>query len=276
MTRRLGINDTVSFKTRSANRKLGPRRLDTVGNRKRPVPVGPFVCSTYTSIQKTCSNACPWKNNGCYPQSGFTKSLIHTLDEAARDFTPDEVVAEEARRICRAFHGWRIPQDGGRHGQDGRDLRLHDSGDVTTAEQASLLAATADDWIRRGGGVPWTYTHAWRQIPRKSFGKISVLASVETPEDIERARSLGYASAIVVDKFPSKRAFRLPGSSATIIPCPAEKSGRTCVQCRLCLDADGLLRRNEAIAFQAHGPDKKRVADGLVQLRVPSGGGRRG
>ncbi len=271
MTRRLGINGTVSFKTRSANRKLAPRRLVDAGNRKRPVPVGPYVCSTYLPIQKTCSDACPWKNKGCYAQAGFTNSSIDKLDEAAKTFTPDEVVAEEARRIRRAFHGRRIPRDGGRHGQDGRDLRLHDSGDVTTAKQASLLAAAADDWLRRGGGVPWTYNHGWRHIPRKSFGKISVLASVETPEDIECARRRGYAAAIVVDKFPSKKAFKLPGSSATIIPCPAETSGSTCVQCRKCLNADALLRRNEAIAFQAHGSEKRRVADGLVQLRLTKG-----
>jgi hypothetical protein len=268
--------DTVSYRSRSANRKLAPRRLVTVGNRKRPVPTGPYICSTYLPIEKTCSSTCPLKDNGCYPQSGYTQSLIHKLDEAARSFTPDEVVAEEARRIRRAFNGRRIPQDGGRHGNAGRDLRLHDSGDVTTAEQAALLAAAVDDWLRRDGGRVWTYTHGWRQIPREAFGETSVLASVEMPEDIERARELRYASAIVVDEFPSKNAFKLPGSTATIIPCPAETSERTCVECRLCLDADGLLRRNQAIAFQAHGPDKKRVADGLVQLRVLNRGGRSG
>ena len=98
---------------------------------------------------------------------------------------------------------------------------------------------------------------------------ISVLASVECPEDIERAREAGYASAIVVDKFPSEKGFRLPGSTTLIIPCPFETQGKTCITCRLCLDAAKLLSKNAAIAFEAHGPAKVQAREALVQLRLP-------
>ncbi|NUQ78588.1 MAG: hypothetical protein HUU21_34095, partial [Polyangiaceae bacterium] len=90
---------------------------------------------------------------------------------------------------------------------------------------------------------------------------------VEQPEDIPAARAAGYAAAIVVDKFPSDKAFPLPRSNAKLVPCPAETRGKTCVECRLCLDADKLASRNVAIAFEAHGPIARRAREALVQQR---------
>jgi hypothetical protein len=124
-----------------------------------------------------------------------------------------------------------------------------------------------------------TFTHNWREIPRSLWGSaINVLASVERAEDIEVARQAGYAAAIVVAEFPSKRAFPLPGSSARIVPCPAEANDDptknvTCASCRLCLDRD-LLGLNRAIGFEAHGPQARQVrkqlamqtGDRLVQI----------
>jgi hypothetical protein len=123
----------------------------------------------------------------------------------------------------------------------------------------------------RKGGASWTYTHLWREVPRSAFGAINVLASVESPEEIEVAAAAGYSAAITVDAFPSRKAFKLPGSSFTLVPCPAEVRGDgarrvTCVACRLCLDRD-LLALNVAIAFEAHGPQAAKVRDTLVQLR---------
>jgi len=122
-------------------------------------------------------------------------------------------------------------------------------------------------WRARGGGSPWSYTHTWRTIDRAAWGPaISVLASVERPEDIEVARAAGYAAAITVEEFPSEKAFSLPGTTALVIPCPAQTRGRTCAKCRLCLDRD-LLGMNRAIGFELHGRDKKKAAEALVQLR---------
>lgn len=138
--------------------------------------------------------------------------------------------------------------------------RLHPGG--------QLLAGAARRWRDRGGGAVWSFTHIWREVPREAWGAISVLASVEQPEDIQAARAVGYAAAIVVDKFPSDEAFFLPRSITKIVPCPAETRDKTCVECRLCLDADTLARRNIAIAFEAHGPTARRVREALVQQRV--------
>ena len=204
------------------------------------------------------------------------KRLATELDAAARGYTADQVIAEEARLIDGAFRGGGIPQDGAK---GGRDLRLHVGGDVTTNAQARQLAAPGLRWGIRGGGAVWTFTHSWRDVEREAWGDgISVLASVERPEDIEVAREKGYAAAIVVDHFPSEKAFSLPGTTSLIIPCPYETRGTTCVECRLCLDDRDLLKRNAAIAFEAHGPGAKQVREALVQLRRrdrAAGGDRR-
>lgn len=253
------------LRPKSHSRKLSPVHFRPTDKRPRPLPVGPFVSATYVSISATCSNACPFKDKGCYVTAGTTKRLAAQLDAAAHGHTAEEVIAEEANLIDRAFRGGRVPQDGAR---GGRDLRLHVGGDVGSAHGARRLASSARGWRARGGGAVWTFTHDWRVVPRGAWGDdISVLASVERPDDIEIARQAGYPSAIVVPSFPLEKAFSLRGSTARIVPCPAETKGTTCVECRLCLDGD-LLERNTAIAFKAHGRAAKRVRDTLVQLRV--------
>jgi hypothetical protein len=257
---------SVSFRPKSENRKLSPvHQIRAAGRNPRLVAQKPFVSSTYVSIAATCPDNCAFKTGACYVMSGITGITGRKLDAAAHGLTADQVIAEEARLIDGAFHGRRIPQDGAR---GGRDLRLHVGGDVGSVLGARLLAGAAGRWRDRGGGAVWTFTHAWRDVPREAWGPISVLASVERPEDIQAARAVGYAAAIVVDKFPSERAFSVPGSSAKIVPCPAETRGTTCVECRLCLDADKLLERNVVIAFEAHGPMARRAREALVQQRM--------
>jgi hypothetical protein len=217
----------------------------------------PYVSVTSTSIAKTCPDTCRFKGSpgrpgGCYSQCGFTRFDMEKLDRGASGLSPEEVILQEVRLIDDAFNGGCIPHDGAR---GGHDLRLHVGGDVGSAAGARLLAMVARRWRLRGGGTVWTYTHLWRSIPRRDWGEaISVLASVENATEIEEARSRGYASALVVEAFPTGgRAFVRPGTRALIVPCPAEiTEGRTCIECRLCLDRD-LLKINRAVAFQIHG-----------------------
>lgn len=229
------------------------------------VAAAPFVAVTDASISATCSSACPFKDAGCYQQAGRSRQVAAQLDEAATGSTADEVMMAEADLIDGSFRRGPVPQDGAR---GGRDLRLHVGGDVGSGRGAELLAGAADRWHARGGGVVWTFTHAWRDIPRAAFGRISVLASVEVAQDIEVARRAGYASAIVVGEFPSDKAFALPETMAKVIPCPAETRSTTCVECRLCLNADSLLKRNQAIGFAAHGGGARQVRQTLAQLRT--------
>lgn len=251
----------ASLTEKTGNRKLAGSST-VAGSRGRPSKTGPFVATTNTAIAVTCSSACPLKGAGCYVQEGLTQWRATARDRAAAGHEPEDVIAEEVRLIDAAFRSGPIPQDGAR---GGRDLRLHEGGDVGSLAGALMLATSAQRWRDRGGGGVWTYTHLWRDIPRTAWGSISVLASVETAQDIELAHAAGYPAAIVVETFPSDIAFSLPGSSARIIPCPAETRGVTCATCRLCIERD-LLGMNAAIAFEAHGGGRKKVVDTLVTL----------
>lgn len=198
--------------------------------------------------------------------------MTRRLDAVGLFYSADEIIAEEARQIDAAFNGGPIPQDGAR---GGRDLRLHVVGDASTLHGVRLLAEAAVRWRDRRGGKVWTYTHAWRGIPKDTWGEaVSVLASVELPEDIEIARERGYPAAIVVEAFPNgSKAYRLPGSDSKIVPCPAETGDAVCNQCRLCLDCD-LLRAGKTIGFALHGQYRAIAEEKLVQLKLNSKCGR--
>jgi hypothetical protein len=252
------------YVARSPNQKLSPVSVVKDPDSKRLVirlrP--PFVAATAVSTAATCPDTCPFKDS-CYYKYGLTMMQSRRLNRAATGLTSSQVMAQEVLQIDRSFRGRGIPQDGAR---GGRDLRLHVGGDVGSTRDAKMLASAADRWAERGGGKVWTYTHRAKEIPREAWGcGISVLGSVEIPADIEVLRKRNYAAAIVVPKFPSRKAFSLPGTSAKIIPCPFDAGHTTCAQCRLCLDRD-LLSLNLAIAFEAHGQGAKLARQTLAQL----------
>lgn len=260
----------------TANRKLAPVEMvpnDT--DRLRPVPVGPFVASTYVSLKATCPSSCPFRENGCYVTSGFYAPVAQQLDAAAENLQPSEVIEQEAHAIeqfarirKRGAGRVGIPADGGKNGDAGRDLRLHVGGDVPDEAGARRLAKSATIWRIYGGGRVWTYTHRWRKVRAEAWGEISALASVETAKEAREAHAKGYAAAIVVSEFPEPSPGKPNGSvwkkdGFTYIPCPAETRETSCVKCRLCFDAGALRKRQAVIAFHAHGLHSNRVRDAV-------------
>jgi hypothetical protein len=147
-----------------------------------------------------------------------------------------------------------------------RPLRLHVVGDCTSDETAQILATAVKAYKRRGNqSAAWTYSHAWRDIKRKSFGSISVLASCETTEQVKVARAKGYATALVVDRFARTKAYSLDGIK--IVPCP-QQTGRSknCLSCKLCWTDARLRETGVTIAFEAHGAQAKSVRKQLIQI----------
>jgi ParB-like chromosome segregation protein Spo0J len=244
----------VRFEPTSMNRKLGPVAQSPGKARPHFAAMPPYVASTLVSIQATCPSFCAFKGSptepgGCYADAGFTRIAMQKLDAAAWGCSSVDVIREEARQIDDAFDGGPVPQDGAR---GGRDLRLHVGGDVDSAEGARVLARAARRWRARGGGAVWTYTHAWKDVPRSAWGEaITVLASVEKVDEIEKAQKRGYACAVVVEEFPAGDKAWTVGRTR-IVPCPAETRGTTCAECRLCLDRD-LHAQRTAVAFKLHG-----------------------
>lgn len=267
LSMRMKHGDAAIFVETAVNRKLSPVRMNLRDRGRRPSPqaLAPFCSTTSVSIQATCPDSCVFKTtpegrNGCFADAGFTHIRGTRMDGAAVSLSGLDVIRQEASAIRRSFGGRRIPQNG-HHGK-GRDLRLHVGGDVPNAAGAELLAAAAHDWTRRGGGAIWTFTHRWREVPWRAWGKISVLASVEDGQGVIEAAAAGYAPALVVDKFPDgRRPFDVGGIK--IVPCPAETRGATCVDCRICLDRP-LAKMKLGVAFEVHGPTAKRAAAQLM------------
>lgn len=263
----------VRFHAQSANRKLSPithENYDGPGNRKkRPVPAPPFVSATYASIAATCSDRCRFRDGGCFVLSGFNGRSNRQLDRIAKDeqLSGLDVALQEAELIRRAFGRGQIPQDGAR---GGRDLRLHVGGDIYGPTAARVLARAAAQWLRRGGGRVWTYTHAWEALRPEDVAPIACLASVEDADDALAAVKDGWVPALTVASFGGRRRrFQVKGRTAgpvrlrkagwSFIPCPAETSGSNCAECRLCFDTDKLRERKTGIAFAVHGMGKDRV-----------------
>ena len=196
------------------------------------------VSATYVA-QQSCPHDCRFLGSGCFAENGFTGGFItkRLNRDLPAGITPEEVAGEEAAAID------------GLKGE--RDLRLHVVGDSVTLDGTKRIARSARRYMARGGQRVWTYTHAWRIVPRRAWGPVSVLASCETEAEVLTARGRGYATAKVVEQHETDRLSRV--GQTNLLPCPQETRGVPCSTCRLCLDDRRLKSANITIAFAVHG-----------------------
>ena len=201
-----------------------------------------LVSATYAS-QASCPASCPHKGSGCYAEVGLTKFTTNRVNRGAVK-GPLAIARLEADAIDTLTGAL--------------DLRVHVVGDCKTPAAAKLVAAAMARHRRKQGRRAWTYTHAWRTVPRKAWLGESVLASCETAGQVKEANARGYAAAIVVAKFESEKAYTTEG--LRIIPCPNQTSrGLTCLECGICMNADALAQRGFTVGFEAHGAGKGKI-----------------
>jgi hypothetical protein len=223
-------------------------RLSIVVQKSTNAKIGP-VSTTYQPTTHCVD--CPMKGAGCYAQTGMVAMHTRELDKNARKShaSPARTARQEARGIDALK-------------ARGQGLRIHTSGDCPTTEAAQIVADAAERFMSRGGGQAWSYTHAWRRVSRKSWGAVSVLASVETLADAKKASRKGWAVARVVPTFPSSKAW-LEGDMRWI-PCPAQtRDDVTCSSCRLCWNDQKLRAIGAGVAFEAHGSARRRAAEAV-------------
>lgn len=213
--------------------------LPKSGNKK----IG-FAATTYAS-QASCPDDCMFRNAGCYAEGGWVAR--HATSKLEPDGYAIDVAIAEAAAIDRMDV---VP---------GMPMRLHTVGDCRSDTAARIVSAACYRYVERGGGPVWTYTHAWRTVARRSWGQVSVFASCETPLDVAAAAARGYATSIVVEEFPSDRAYDVDG--VNVIPCPAQTRDRACSNCRLCFDDQARRRSGKTIGFALHG-------DGMTMRRA--------
>ena len=222
----------VTLVARSKNRKLGA------------------VAATYVS-QQSCPRDCPFLRSGCYAESGPIGVITHRLNRSGRR-SPKSLALAESKLIASA------PGD--------RPLRVHVVGDCRTNGSAQIVSRAMANYPNRS----WTYTHAWRKVHRRSWGKANVLASCESIASVRKARRGGYATVLTVPKFQADRAYNVT-PDIRLIPCPNQTRGVTCAQCRLCWDAERLRKSRLTIGFALHGNRAKSVNNkqpGRIALEV--------
>lgn len=213
--------------------------VEKTGNAK----TGPV--SVTMASQQSCPVTCSLRNNGCYAEAGPQGIHTHRLNRS-ETISPLAIAIDEANAIDKL--------------SGTRPLRLHIVGDCTTEVAVSVLARAAARYPMN----VWTYTHAWRTLLRRSWGKISAMASCESLAEVKQAMAAGYAAILITPKFQSDKAYKAEG--LTIIPCP-QQTGKTanCTTCRLCWDDKALAARQAVIAFEPHGTRSKTVLRVLTQ-----------
>tara|TARA_R100000808_G_scaffold5835_1_gene17615 strand:+ start:2783 stop:3514 length:732 start_codon:yes stop_codon:yes gene_type:complete len=199
-------------------------------------------CSATYLSQVTCPKTCSFLNNGCYAESG---PVSWQRPDKERVENPYTATSDECRHINNL--------------SGTRPLRLHVVGDAYDSVCARSLAAASKAYSERHSMPVWTYTHNWREIPREEWGDISVLASCETPVDIQEAQERGYATAIVAPNPPTEaKATKLPDGSR-LLACLHETLDIPCIKCGVCMNDKRLLEKRITIVFSAHGAQKKKV-----------------
>lgn len=217
------------------------------------------AAATYVAKQ-SCPDTCAFKSNGCYAEHTATRAHWDRITAGSLDKTPLDLARAEAAAIDA------LPAD--------RDLRLHVAGDSATEEGTRLIADACGRYVVRSKFwhlerpvKVWAYTHAWREVPRAAWGVISVLASCETPADVEAARARGYAAALVVPRFDADATYRV--GEQKLVPCPQQTRDKVCTDCRLCFDDTRLQKAGLAIGFALHGGGTNKARGALARRALP-------
>ena len=219
------------YVSKSGNSKIG--RIDT----------------TYASTT-SCPASCILRKKGCYAMSGMVGIHAARMNRESAGKDSRDIARAEAKAIDSAYKCGKVPFT---------DLRLHTVGDCKSSCNVKVVNEAVGRWKARGGNKAYTYTHAFSVVKRSEWYHVSVFASIDSISQAKEATEQGYACSFVVADHASKKAFKVPGSDITWLPCPAQTMGKTCEECRICMDADKLFRNNQGVAFAAHGVYKNAI-----------------
>lgn len=141
----------------------------------------------------------------CYTHHGYAKLGVNSLIKAnsGRIATEDEIV-EAVRGLPVRFGAYGEPVILGEH-------------------LVSRMAEAASSWTG--------YTHQWRN-PKFQWARKFFMASVHSPEEAERAHSMGWRTFRVLDEGSEDKSLL-----RNEILCPAGEAGghrTTCSRCKLC------------------------------------------
>lgn len=195
-----------------------------------------------TSSACTCSDACPFKANGCYADSGPLKLHWSKVTSGQRGFDWSAFLAK-----VRTFPSGQL----WRHNQAG------DLPGVGDKVDAKALRELVDANVGKRG---FTYTHkplslgnlsAIRSANKRGF---VVNLSANSVSHADRLAKTGLPVAAVVPQDSPDR-FTTPEGNRVVI-CPAQRvDSLSCDKCRLCAKGN----RGFIVGFKPHGTGAKRV-----------------
>lgn len=212
--------------------------------------------ATYAPIQ-SCPKTCPFLGSGCYAQSDFCGLHLRRLNISAKELKkerPIDIALEEMYGIQNL--------------KGNKPLRLHVTGDARTPQAAEILAHAAEKYYEKHNQLVWTYTHAWRDVPREKWGNVSVLASCENEDQIQHATRRGYATCMVVsEEFRDSKKV----NGFTYLACPQTyMTDFSCIDCKICFRDEVLYNKKKVVCFFPHGAKKSELISVLeTKVHVP-------
>lgn len=232
---RNGIGFMAELVLTSKNRKTGP------------IPVS-------MTDEASCPDACSLKSQGCYAESGKTR--YHWDRVATKRGMSWKGFCERVKLLPRG-QLWRHNEAGDLPGR-GDQLDVH-----------ALRMLVEANRGRRG----FTFTHkpmrSRRERESVRFANASGFTVNLSADSLERAdalAALNIAPVVVVIPHDVKETDLATPQGRRVIVCLNEWRGLTCVECRLCSNA----QRRSIVAFRAHGQAKAIVSEIVRSRRVPN------
>ena len=224
-------------------------------NRKTgPIPV------TITTGNTCPKKSCPWWNDGCYAENGYTMIHWGRLHKKSEEFGLRwKEFCVEVRRFPEG-QLWRHNEGGDLPGE-GEDL------DTLALEM--LVRANKG---RRG----FTYTHKplldrddQRAVFFANQEGFTINRSADNMQQADLFLDEGIAPVVLVlpHTTMTNRPLYTPRGRKVVL-CPAlVRNDVQCITCKLC----ALPKRKSVIAFLTHGRSKHKMTQALTQLRLPLG-----
>lgn len=244
-------------------------------NRKTgPIPVS-------MTDKSSCPSTCSFKGNGCYAEGGNVNIHWSGMKDGGRTKT---LTLEE---FCGAIKS--LPRNQlWRHNQAG-DLPQSElsAGQGTCIHWPSMHKLILANKGKRGftyTHYPWEKTHPkieaypWaaednlKVIRKANADGFTVNVSCESPEQADRAMSLGLPAVLVVPE-DAPNSWHTPAGNL-VKTCPAVLYDNVnCARCGLCQKQQlqgpkGEMRPRHIVAFPAHGAGKGKVTKTIQELRV--------
>jgi hypothetical protein len=214
------------------------------------VKTGPIPVSTTSAL--SCSDTCPFKNNGCYAESGPLALHWRAVTAGDRGLTWPEFCEEISR----------LP--------DGQLWRHNQAGDLpgldNTINPAALDMLVSANKGRRG----FTYTHKpatpenLELIRAANVAGFTVNLSANNLAHADTLAETGAGPVVTVLPINAPAKMTTP-AGRPVITCPAQtRDDVSCADCQLCARQD----RPTIIGFLAHGTGAKKAEKIYFMERV--------